>query len=94
MGATLHGIAKFGLSKGYNYMAIINSGFNNLSGYPINSWSAMSSYLDMYGVAHYRSTFVESLTKNRIVKLKVKFLKNRIPGMFLWNLSSLNSSTY
>jgi len=91
---TLHGIAKFGESKGYRYMAIINNGFNNLSGYPINSWSAMDSYLDMEGKGHFRPAFRKTLASDRIVELRIKFFKNRIPGMFLWNLSSLNSSTY
>lgn len=86
-------VATLGLSKNYKYMALVNENFNNLSGYPINTWDSMKKFINLYGYKHYQGSFVKSLTSGNNIFLKVVYLKERIPGLFLWNLKKLSRDT-
>jgi len=86
----LHKAEDFGRERGYPYMAIVNYKMNNLSGYPINNENALMEYFNLYDTAHFKPNIVGresgSLIHNHRVKLKVVYLKEKIPGLFLWRL--------
>lgn len=88
-------IATFGLSKGYSYMALVNAKFNNLSGYPINSWDSMKKFINLYHKKHYKVSFYdrEALVTSNHPKFKVVFLKERPKGLFVWDLKQLKADT-
>ncbi len=87
-----------GLSQGYTHMAIINSGINNLSGFPINDWENMEKYLKLYKYKHYnnKAHFTKGSKKliyNRRVILRISYFKEAVPGLFLWDLEKLKKDT-
>ena len=88
-----HEITTVGLKQGYSYAAIVNNQFNNLSGYPINDWNAMSKFIDLYGKKHYKVSFSKALAKVRRPEIKVIYFKKRPKGMFVWDLKQLKADT-
>ncbi len=94
-GLNFNSIAVFGLSKGYSYMALVNSKFNNLQGYPINSWKSMKKFIDLWHKKHFNVSFYNSkaLVLGDQAHFKVVFLKERPKGLFVWNLKRLKSNT-
>jgi len=88
-----HEIAIYGLNNGYSYAAIVNDNFNNLGGYPINSWEALSKFIDLYGFKHFKPSFEKALAHTSVAKVKVVYLKDRPKGLFVWNLKKLKAET-
>jgi len=84
-------IAKnFGKQNGYRYMAIVNEGTNNLVGFPLNTKESFDKYIGLKGYKHFNPK-VFSENKNTLFKrgslnLKVVYLKEKIPGLFLFKL--------
>jgi len=86
-------VSDYGLKNGYSYMAMVNKQFNNLSGYPINSWSAMKQFIDLYHTKHYRVSFYKQLNAGNQPAFKVVYFKERPKGMFVWDLKQLKTDT-
>jgi len=85
----LHKAEDFGRERGYSYMAIVNKKMNNLSGYPINNENALMEYFDLYRTAHFKPKVIDKrggIIADSWGKLKVVYLKEKIPGLFLWRL--------
>ncbi len=95
MKPVFYSIAKFGLSKNYRYMAVVNDRFNNLSGYPVNSWKALESYMKLYGTKHYRPSITDKggIESHGRASVKVVYFKKRPKGLFLWDLKQLERDT-
>jgi len=95
----LNAAALYGLSKGYTYLAVINNGINNLSGFPLNNFETLSRYLkleDRKGT-HFKVRTEGSEGHDFLIKsgvtLQVIFMKNKVPGLFLWDLQKLRRDT-
>lgn len=86
-------IAITGLANGYSYAAVVNEKFNNMYGYPINSWKALQSIIDLYDKGHFRAGYLESIDKSNYPTIKVLYLKERPKGLFVWDLKALKSET-
>lgn len=89
-----HKIAQVGQTKGYPYFAVVNDNFNNLSGYPINSWRAFSQLTSIYKKDHFWASFDENLADLNKPGIDIIYLKNRPKGLFVWNTANTFSSTY
>jgi len=93
-GKNFNGIANYGLASGYSYMAMVNENFNNLSGYPINSWKAMYKLMNLPNENnHYNSGFYRYMLAANQPRFKVVFLKERPKGLFVWDLKQLKADT-
>ncbi|BDY11823.1 hypothetical protein [Hydrogenimonas cancrithermarum] len=82
---------RYGKANGYKYMAIVNEGTNNLSGFPINDSRSMKKYLSLYKTKNYNPKAIQgsgrdAIIKNGALNLKVSYFKSSIPGMFLWKI--------
>ena len=86
-------IADYGLKNGYSYMAMVSKQFNNLSGYPINSWTAMKQFIDIYHTKHYNVSFYKQLNAGNQPVFKVVYFKTRPKGIFVWDLKQLKADT-
>jgi hypothetical protein len=96
----LNATAKLGLSKGYKYMSLVNRGVNNLNGFPFNNWESLKKYMLLHKTLKNESHFrirTNGTGNNFLVNsgtyIKVVFLKNKIPGLFLWDLEKLKRDT-
>ena len=95
----LNAASIYGLQSGYTHLAIVNNGINNLSGFPINDWATLSKYgkLEDRANTHFKVKTEGSEGKYFLIKngvtLEVVFLKNKVPGLFLWDLQKLRRDT-
>jgi len=95
---TFNAAAKFGLFKGYSFMAMVNPKTNNLSGFPLNDWKNIIKYVKLDGTKHYRPdyTYVKNYNKlysNNLVVIRAVYFKEAKPGLFLWDLKKLYRDT-
>jgi len=98
MKSILQETALYGLKNDYSYVAIVNSGVNNLSGFPINDWANMKKYLKLLDKEDYRIAFKFSEENGRVlvndrIYLEVVYFKKSIPELFIWNLRKLRRDT-
>jgi len=95
---TFNAAAKFGLFKGYTYMALVNPKTNNLSGFPLNDWKNLKKYIKLDNTKHYRPDYkyvknYNKLYNNNRVAIRAVYFKEAKPGLFLWNLKKLYRDT-
>lgn len=74
----------------YKYMAIVRKGFNNLTGMPINTFKAINQYRSVasHGFSYNGRGDPLQISKGRTFKLH--FFKEKIPGLFLFNINDLD----
>jgi len=91
----------YGLQNGYPYMAVVNNGISNLSGFPFNDWKSIERYTMLSTRirknSHFKVRTAGSEGKHFLIKtgvrLEVVFMKSKVPGLFLWDLQKLRRDT-
>lgn len=83
--------AEYSLSQGYTHFALLNSGINNLNGFPITNYEDLRAYCfaykassSFYGSESYEKCEGISKKGRTVVKLKVIPL-NESEDVFSWN---------
>jgi hypothetical protein len=93
---TFYAAAVHGKRLGYSYFAITAESMNNLSGFPINNFNNIVQFCNWEkenkayrpGPLCYKKGII-----GYSVELEVKYFKNPIPGLFLYNIDEVITQT-
>jgi hypothetical protein len=98
---TFYAAAIYGKEKGYKYFAIVEEKTNNLEGFPVNDFLNMKKICN-WEVAnakkHYKPELLcwDKHSKSLIgsyIGFEVRFFKEPIPGVFLYNIDETIAQT-
>ncbi len=96
---TLYTAAVYGKQNGFQYFAITKRNISNLNGFPINDYENLLKYCELKGRGHFRSLCwdynhdSEGIITMNSVDLKVKYFKESVPGLFLYNIEETIEET-
>lgn len=96
---TLYTAAVYGKQNGFSYFAITKKNISNLNGFPINNYENLLKYCNLKGRGHFRSLCwdynhdSEGIITMNSVDLKVKYFKESVPGLFLYNIDETIEET-
>jgi type II secretory pathway pseudopilin PulG len=99
---TFYAAAIYGKQRGYSYFAITAKNMNNLNGYPINSFDNIISFCDWEkenSKKNYKPRPIcwakngSGLFDLYSVKLKVRYFKDTVPGLFFYDINEVIKQT-
>jgi len=96
---TMNYISDFGLDRGYKYMGITNSFFNNFGRFAVNDWNTMYQMFTLHlsnpesNFKAYPTAGSKGVINMNSPIVKVIYFKEAHPGLFLWDLKKLKRET-
>ena len=97
MNETFYTAASLGKKNGYKYFALVNDKINNLQGYPINTVEGLLKYATLKNKANFKVELFNdkgyAVVKDSHIDLRIIYVKDAIPGMFLFSCDDVIEET-